>query len=133
VGHSDADVVLHALTDALLGALADGDIGVHFPPSDPRWRGASSDRFLSDAVARVRARGGVIAHLDVSIIAEAPRIAPHRDAMRARIAEICAIGVDRVSVKAGTNEGLGFVGRGEGITAQATATIRLPFRRPEAS
>ena len=130
VGHSDADVVLHALTDAVLGALADGDIGVHFPPTDARWRGAASDRFLADAAARVRCRGGIIAHLDVNVLAEAPRIAPHRDEMRRRIAGICGISIDRVSVKAGTNEKLGFVGRGEGIAATATATIRLPFRDP---
>ncbi len=127
VGHSDADVVLHALTDAVLGAIADGDIGVHFPPSDPQWRGASSDRFLAAAVARVKARGGAVSHLDVAVVSEAPRISPHRDAMRARIAAICGIGVDRVSVKAGTNEKLGFVGRGEGIAAYATATVRLPL------
>jgi 2-C-methyl-D-erythritol 4-phosphate cytidylyltransferase/2-C-methyl-D-erythritol 2,4-cyclodiphosphate synthase len=132
-GHSDADVVLHALTDAVLGALADGDIGVHFPPSDPQWKGTSSDRFLSAAAERVRARQGMIAHLDVAIIAEAPRIAPYREKMRARIAAICGIAVDRVSVKAGTNEGLGFVGRGEGIAAYATATIRLPLTSPPAS
>lgn len=127
VGHSDADVALHALTDALLGALAQGDIGAHFPPTDPQWRGASSDRFLADAVGRVAARGGVIAHLDLTIIAEAPKIGPHRDALRQRIAGICGIAVDRVAVKATTNERLGFIGRGEGIAAHATATIRLPF------
>jgi 2-C-methyl-D-erythritol 4-phosphate cytidylyltransferase/2-C-methyl-D-erythritol 2,4-cyclodiphosphate synthase len=126
VGHSDADVALHALTDAILGALAEGDIGAHFPPSDPRWRGASSDRFLADAVARVAAHGGIIAHLDLAIIAEAPRIAPYRDAMRQRIAAICGIDTGRVAVKATTNEGLGFIGRGEGIAAMATATVRLP-------
>ena len=127
IGHSDADVALHALTDALLGALADGDIGAHFPPSDPRWKGASSDRFLADAVGRVAARGGLIAHLDLMLIAETPKIAPHRDAIRQRIAEICGVGVGRVSIKATTNERLGFIGRGEGIAAHATATIRLPF------
>ena len=126
-GHSDADVVLHALVDAILGALADGDIGVHFPPSDPQWRGASSDRFLTFAVERVRARGGMIAHLDVTIVCEAPRIGPHRDAMRARIAEIAGISLDRVAVKATTSEKLGFTGRGEGIAALATATVRLPW------
>jgi 2-C-methyl-D-erythritol 4-phosphate cytidylyltransferase/2-C-methyl-D-erythritol 2,4-cyclodiphosphate synthase len=125
-GHSDADVVLHALTDAILGALADGDIGVHFPPGDARFAGVSSDRFLADAAARVKARGGVIAHLDVTILAEAPRVGPHRDAMRARIAAIAGVSVDRVAVKAGTSEGLGFVGRREGIVAYATATVRLP-------
>jgi 2-C-methyl-D-erythritol 4-phosphate cytidylyltransferase/2-C-methyl-D-erythritol 2,4-cyclodiphosphate synthase len=127
VGHSDADVVLHALTDAVLGALGDGDIGEHFPPSDERWGGVSSDRFLADAAARVKARGGVIAHLDVSYIGEGPKIAPHRDVMRKRIAAICGISVDRVGVKATTNEGLGFIGRGEGVAAHAVATIRLPF------
>jgi len=127
IGHSDADVALHALTDAVLGALADGDIGHHFPPSDPQWRGASSDRFLGFACERVRARGGLIAHLDVTIVCEAPRIGPHRDAMRARIASIAGIAVDRVAVKATTSEKLGFTGRGEGLTAMATATIRLPW------
>jgi 2-C-methyl-D-erythritol 4-phosphate cytidylyltransferase/2-C-methyl-D-erythritol 2,4-cyclodiphosphate synthase len=126
VGHSDADVALHALTDAILGALAEGDIGAHFPPSDPRWKGASSDRFLAFAAGRVAARGGVIAHLDLAIMAEEPRIGPHRDAMRARIAAIAGIGLDRVAVKATTNERLGFVGRGEGIAAIGTATVRLP-------
>ncbi|MBZ9937863.1 bifunctional 2-C-methyl-D-erythritol 4-phosphate cytidylyltransferase/2-C-methyl-D-erythritol 2,4-cyclodiphosphate synthase [Mesorhizobium sp. BR1-1-16] len=129
-GHSDADVALHALTDALLGALADGDIGSHFPPSDPQWRGASSDRFLAHAVERVRQRGGTVVHLDLAIVAEAPKIGPHRDAMRARIAEIAVVSIDRVGVKATTNEKLGFVGRGEGIAAIATATIRLPFEAP---
>jgi len=129
IGHSDADVILHALTDAVLGALGDGDIGEHFPPSDARWKGASSDRFLADAVVRVRARGGVVAHLDVTYLGEGPRIAPHREAIRARIAAICGIGVDRVGVKATTNEGLGFIGRGEGAAAHAVATIRLPLAR----
>ena len=127
-GHSDADVVLHALVDAILGALADGDIGVHFPPSDPQWRGASSDRFLAFAVERLRARGGRIAHLDVNVICEAPRIGPHRDVMRARIAEIAGIDVARVAVKATTSEKLGFIGRSEGMAAFATATIRLPWK-----
>jgi len=126
-GHSDADVALHALVDAILGALADGDIGLHFPPSDPQWKGASSDRFLAFACERVRARGGMIAHLDVTIVCEAPRVSPHRDAMRARIAAIAGIAVDRVAVKATTSEKLGFTGRGEGIFANATATVRLPW------
>ncbi len=126
-GHSDADVALHALVDAILGALADGDIGSHFPPSDPQWKGASSDRFLAFACERVRARGGVIAHLDVTIVCEAPRVGPHRDAMRARIAGIAGIAVSRVAVKATTSEKLGFTGRGEGIVAMATATVRLPW------
>jgi 2-C-methyl-D-erythritol 4-phosphate cytidylyltransferase/2-C-methyl-D-erythritol 2,4-cyclodiphosphate synthase len=126
-GHSDADVVLHALVDAILGALSEGDIGVHFPPSDPQWRGASSDRFLAFAVERVKARGGRIAHLDSTIVCEAPRIGPHRDAMRERIAEIAGIAATRVAVKATTSEKLGFTGRGEGIAAYANATIRLPW------
>ncbi len=126
-GHSDADVALHALVDAILGALADGDIGAHFPPSDPQWRGASSDRFLAFAVERVRLRGGRIAHLDVSIVCEAPRVGPHRDAIRARIADIAGLSIGRVAVKATTSERLGFTGRGEGIAAFATATIRLPW------
>jgi 2-C-methyl-D-erythritol 4-phosphate cytidylyltransferase/2-C-methyl-D-erythritol 2,4-cyclodiphosphate synthase len=127
-GHSDADVALHALVDAILGALAEGDIGVHFPPSDAQWRGASSDRFLAFAVERVVARGGRIAHLDVSIVCEAPRIGPYRDAIRKRIAEIAKVDETRVGVKATTSEGLGFVGRREGIAAYATATVRLPGR-----
>ena len=126
-GHSDADVALHALVDAILGALADGDIGAHFPPSDPQWRGAASERFLAFACERVRARSGVIAHLDVTIVCEAPRVAPHRDAMRASIAAIAGIPITRVAVKATTSEKLGFTGRGEGIVAMATATVRLPW------
>jgi 2-C-methyl-D-erythritol 4-phosphate cytidylyltransferase/2-C-methyl-D-erythritol 2,4-cyclodiphosphate synthase len=126
VAHSDGDVILHALTDALLGALADGDIGTHFPPSDPQWRGASSDRFLAYAAERVRARGGVIDHLDVTLLCEAPRLGPHREAMRARIAEIAGVRVEQVSLKATTTEKLGFTGRSEGIAAQAAATVRLP-------
>jgi 2-C-methyl-D-erythritol 4-phosphate cytidylyltransferase / 2-C-methyl-D-erythritol 2,4-cyclodiphosphate synthase len=126
-GHSDADVALHALTDAILGALADGDIGAHFPPSDPQWRGASSDRFLVFAVDRVRERHGRIAHLDLTIVCEAPRIGEHRDRMRANIAKLAGIGIDRVAVKATTSEKLGFTGRGEGIVAYATATVRLPW------
>jgi 2-C-methyl-D-erythritol 4-phosphate cytidylyltransferase / 2-C-methyl-D-erythritol 2,4-cyclodiphosphate synthase len=126
-GHSDADVALHALVDAILGALAEGDIGAHFPPGDPRWRGASSDRFLAFASERVRARQGLIAHLDVTVVCEAPRVSPHRDAMRQRIAAIAGIPVERVAVKATTSEKLGFTGRGEGIMAMATATLRLPW------
>jgi len=125
-GHSDADVGLHALTDAILGALGDGDIGDHFPPSDPQWRGAASHRFLSFAAERVSARGGRIDHVDLTIIAEAPKIGPHRAAIRARIAEILAIPIERVSVKATTTERLGFTGRREGISAQAAATLQLP-------
>ncbi len=126
-GHSDADVVLHAATDALLGALAEGDIGVHFPPSDPQWRGISSDRFLAFAVERVKARGGRIAHIDITVVCEIPKIGPHRDTMRFKIADIANIAPDRVAVKATTSEKLGFTGRGEGIMAYATATIRLPW------
>jgi 2-C-methyl-D-erythritol 4-phosphate cytidylyltransferase/2-C-methyl-D-erythritol 2,4-cyclodiphosphate synthase len=126
-GHSDADVVLHALVDAILGALADGDIGAHFPPSDPQWKGAASDRFLDFACERVRARHGMIAHLDVTVVCEEPRVSPHRDAMRARIAAIAGIPVSRVGVKATTSERLGFTGRGEGMVAMATATVRLPW------
>jgi 2-C-methyl-D-erythritol 4-phosphate cytidylyltransferase / 2-C-methyl-D-erythritol 2,4-cyclodiphosphate synthase len=129
-GHSDADVALHALTDAILGALADGDIGMHFPPSDEKWRGASSDKFLKFAVERVKARGGMVSHLDVAIVAEAPKINPRRDEMRARIAEIAGLSIDRVGVKATTNEKLGALGRAEGIAAYATATIRLPWSTP---
>jgi len=129
-GHSDADVALHALTDAVLGALADGDIGVHFPPSDEQWRGASSDTFLKFAVERVKARGGQVSHLDVAIVCEAPKVNPVRDAMRARIAEIAGLSLDRVGVKATTNEKLGAIGNGEGIAAYATATIRLPWSAP---
>ncbi len=130
MAHSDGDVILHALTDALLGALADGDIGTHFPPSDPQWRGASSDRFLAYAAERVRARGGVIDHLDVTLLCEAPRLGPHREAMRARIAEIAGVRVEQVSLKATTTEKLGFTGRSEGIAAQAAATVRLPEIAP---
>ncbi len=126
-GHSDADVVLHALVDALLGAISDGDIGVHFPPSDPQWRGASSDRFLAFAVERVRARGGRIAHLDITVVCEAPRIGPHRDAIRARVAEIAGLPLSRVAIKATTSEKMGFTGRGEGMAAFANATVRLPW------
>jgi 2-C-methyl-D-erythritol 4-phosphate cytidylyltransferase/2-C-methyl-D-erythritol 2,4-cyclodiphosphate synthase len=126
LGHSDADVGLHALTDALLGTIADGDIGVHFPPSDERWRGATSDVFLKTAAAKVRRRGGEIVNVDVTLLCEAPRIGPYRDPMRTRIAEFLDIDVSRVSIKATTNEGLGFVGRSEGIAAMATATVRLP-------
>jgi 2-C-methyl-D-erythritol 4-phosphate cytidylyltransferase/2-C-methyl-D-erythritol 2,4-cyclodiphosphate synthase len=130
-GHSDADVVLHALTDALLGAGSLGDIGQHFPPSDPRWRGADSATFLKHALALLRERGAIIDHLDCTVIAEAPKVGPHREAMRNRIAEIAGLDVDQVSVKATTTEGLGFTGRREGIAAQAVASVRLflPNRR----
>jgi 2-C-methyl-D-erythritol 4-phosphate cytidylyltransferase/2-C-methyl-D-erythritol 2,4-cyclodiphosphate synthase len=126
IGHSDADVGLHALTDALLGAIGEGDIGHHFPPSDPRWRGASSDRFLVHARDLVRERRGRIDHVDVTIVAERPKVGPHRDAMRARIAELLELPLASTSVKATTTEGLGFTGRSEGIAAQAVATVRLP-------
>jgi 2-C-methyl-D-erythritol 4-phosphate cytidylyltransferase/2-C-methyl-D-erythritol 2,4-cyclodiphosphate synthase len=122
-GHSDADVALHALTDAVLGAAALGDIGDHFPPSDMQWKGASSDRFLAHAIKLARAAGFRVTHLDVTIICEAPKIGPHKQAMRARVAEIAAIETDRVSIKATTTEKLGFTGRGEGIAAMATATL----------
>jgi 2-C-methyl-D-erythritol 4-phosphate cytidylyltransferase/2-C-methyl-D-erythritol 2,4-cyclodiphosphate synthase len=124
-GHSDADVALHALTDAILGAIAEGDIGTHFPPSDPQWRGAPSSRFLEHAAALVEQRGGRIEHVDVTIICEAPKIGPYRDAMRTRIAGLLRLAPGRISVKATTTERLGFTGRGEGIAAQAAATISL--------
>ena len=126
-GHSDADVVLHAITDALLGAAGLGDIGQHFPPSDPRWKGAASSIFLAHAVVLLRSRGAMIEHVDCTIIAEAPKVGPHREAMRSRIAEIAGLSVDQVSIKATTTEGLGFTGRREGIAAQAVASIRLGF------
>ncbi|MGC1695204.1 MAG: bifunctional 2-C-methyl-D-erythritol 4-phosphate cytidylyltransferase/2-C-methyl-D-erythritol 2,4-cyclodiphosphate synthase [Pseudolabrys sp.] len=131
-GHSDADVALHALVDAILGALAEGDIGAHFPPSDPQWRGTASDRFLTFAVERVQARGGRIAHLDLTIVCESPKIGPHRDAIRGNIARLAGIDAGRVAVKATTSEKLGFTGRGEGIAAYATATIRLPWTSTDA-
>ena len=126
LGHSDADVGLHALTDALLGALAAGDIGDHFPPSDPRWAGAESGQFLAHAGGLVAARGGRIVNCDVTLICERPKIGPHRPAMVARVAAILGLEPERVSVKATTTEQLGFTGRREGIAAQATATIALP-------
>ena len=125
-GHSDADVGLHALTDAILGAMADGDIGSHFPPNDPKWKDASSDQFLRDAASRVTAAGGLINHVDVTIICETPKIGPHRHAMRRTIGEILNIAAERVSVKATTTEQLGFTGRGQGIAAMASATVLLP-------
>ena len=124
-GHSDADVVLHALTDAILGALAAGDIGDHFPPSDARWRGASSSIFVEHARTLVEARGGRIDHVDVTIVCEAPRIGPHREAIRASIAALLRLPFEAVSVKATTTERLGFTGRGEGVAAQAVATVRI--------
>ncbi|NIX77473.1 bifunctional 2-C-methyl-D-erythritol 4-phosphate cytidylyltransferase/2-C-methyl-D-erythritol 2,4-cyclodiphosphate synthase [Microvirga terricola] len=128
LAHSDGDVILHALTDAILGALADGDIGTHFPPSDPQWKGAASDRFLAHAVDLVRQRGGVVDHLDATLLCERPRLGPYREAMRQRIAQITGLRLDQVSLKATTTEKLGFTGRGEGIAAQAAATIRVPER-----
>ena len=129
-GHSDADVPLHALTDAILGALGDGDIGAHFPPSDMKWRGCDSAVFVRDALRRLNERGGMLAHVDISLVAEAPKVGPHREVMRARVAEICEISIDRVAIKATTNEKLGFVGRREGLAAFATVTVRLPLEGP---
>ena len=140
-GHSDADVALHALVDAILGALAEGDIGVHFPPSDPQWRGASSDRFLAFACERVRARSGMIAHLDVTIVCETPRVGPHRDAMRTRIAAIAGIPIGRVAVKATTSEKMGFHrprrrsggdGDGDGAAALERVVIDKALRKAAA-
>ena len=124
-GHSDADVVLHAITDALLGAAGLGDIGEHFPQSDPQWKGAASSLFLAHAVGLLRDRGAIIDHVDCTFIAEAPKVGPHRDRIRARIAEIAGLEIEQVSMKATTTEGLGFTGRGEGIAAQAVASIRM--------
>ena len=126
IGHSDADVVLHAATDAILGALGAGDIGEHFPPSDPEWRDADSRLFVQHALELLAVRDGRISHLDVTIICERPKISPHRAAMVSSLANILGIAADRVSVKATTTEGLGFAGRGEGIAAQVTATLALP-------
>jgi 2-C-methyl-D-erythritol 4-phosphate cytidylyltransferase/2-C-methyl-D-erythritol 2,4-cyclodiphosphate synthase len=127
LAHSDGDVGLHALVDAILGALADGDIGSHFPPSDDKWKGAASDKFLKYAIDRVTARGGRVANMEVTMICERPKIGPLRDAMRARISEISGVALSRVAVKATTSERLGFTGREEGIAATASATIRLPW------
>ena len=124
-GHSDADVVLHAITDALLGAAGLGDIGEHFPPSNPQWKGADSSLFLAHAVGLLRDRGAIIDHVDCTIIAEAPKVGPYRGEIRARIAQIAGLGIEQVSMKATTTEGLGFAGRGEGIAAQAVASIRM--------
>ena len=126
IGHSDADAGLHALTDAILGAIADGDIGDHFPPTDPQWKGASSDRFLVYAAKRVAARGGRIVNVDVTLICEQPKVKPHRQAMRERLAELLTLPLDAVSVKATTTEALGFTGRGEGLAAQAAVSVELP-------
>jgi 2-C-methyl-D-erythritol 4-phosphate cytidylyltransferase/2-C-methyl-D-erythritol 2,4-cyclodiphosphate synthase len=125
-GHSDADVLLHAITDAVLGAIGEGDIGHHFPPSDPQWRGASSDRFLAHACALVAEKGGRIDHVDATVMCEAPKVGPHRQNIRERIATIMSLPAVRVSIKATTTERLGFTGRGEGIAAQAVVTVRLP-------
>jgi 2-C-methyl-D-erythritol 4-phosphate cytidylyltransferase/2-C-methyl-D-erythritol 2,4-cyclodiphosphate synthase len=125
-GHSDADVGLHALCDAIYGALAEGDIGRHFPPSEVEWKDADSARFLRHAAARIAARGGMLANADVTLICERPKIAPYADAMRERLAELLGARVSRISVKATTTERLGFTGRGEGIAAQAAAVVMLP-------
>jgi 2-C-methyl-D-erythritol 4-phosphate cytidylyltransferase/2-C-methyl-D-erythritol 2,4-cyclodiphosphate synthase len=127
IGHSDADVLAHAITDALLGAIGDGDIGSHFPPSDPKWKGAASEIFLAAAAGAVRARGGMIAHIDATIVCERPKVGPHREAIRESIARITQISLDRVAIKATTTERLGFTGREEGIASLALATVRLPI------
>ena len=126
LGHSDADVGLHTVTDAIYGALAEGDIGTHFPPSDPQWKGAESHIFLTHAVDMARDRGFIITHADLTLICERPKIGPHATALRARLAALLRIGVDRVSVKATTTERLGFTGREEGIAAMATVTLVRP-------
>jgi 2-C-methyl-D-erythritol 4-phosphate cytidylyltransferase/2-C-methyl-D-erythritol 2,4-cyclodiphosphate synthase len=126
VGHSDADVGLHAITDAILGAVAMGDIGDHFPPSDPQWKGASSDRFLAHAISLTKATGAQLRHIDLTLICERPKVKPYREAMRARVAAITGLPLSRVSIKATTTETLGFTGRGEGIAAQALATVEIP-------
>jgi 2-C-methyl-D-erythritol 4-phosphate cytidylyltransferase/2-C-methyl-D-erythritol 2,4-cyclodiphosphate synthase len=126
IGHSDADAGLHALTDALLGALGEGDIGQHFPPSDPRWKGEPSSTFLAHAGGRVAARGGRILSLDLTLVCEQPRIGPHREAMRRSVADILGLDIARVSVKATTTEGMGYTGRQEGLLAQAIAAVELP-------
>lgn len=126
-GHSDADVVLHALTDALLGAIGDGDIGQHFPPSDPKWKGAASRLFLEDAARRIRERGGRIVNVDITVLAEVPKVGPHRSAMQALIGDVLGLTSDRIGIKATTMEGMGFVGRREGIAAMASASVLLPI------
>ena len=126
IGHSDADAGLHALTDALLGAVGQGDIGDHFPPSDPKWRGAASDQFLLHALELVRRAGGRVVNADVTLICEEPKIKPHREAMRARLAELLELPLDRVSVKATTTEAMGFTGRREGLAAQAVVAVETP-------
>jgi len=124
--HSDGDVILHALTDALLGALADGDIGQHFPPSDEQWRGASSDRFVTFAVNRIRQRGGRLVHVDITLVCETPRLGPHRTAILAVLSRLCGLPTHKIGLKATTSEKMGFTGRGEGLAAQAIATVLLP-------
>jgi 2-C-methyl-D-erythritol 4-phosphate cytidylyltransferase/2-C-methyl-D-erythritol 2,4-cyclodiphosphate synthase len=126
IGHSDADAGLHALTDALLGAIGEGDIGDHFPPTDPQWKGAPSALFLSYAAERIAARGGRVVNVDVTLICERPKIKPHRQAMRARLADLLSVDVEQVSVKATTTEAMGFTGREEGLAAQAVASVELP-------
>jgi 2-C-methyl-D-erythritol 4-phosphate cytidylyltransferase/2-C-methyl-D-erythritol 2,4-cyclodiphosphate synthase len=125
-GHSDADAGLHALTDAILGAIGEGDIGMHFPPTNEKWRGAPSSMFLEHAVELAKAKGGAVVHCDITLICERPKVSPHREAMRARVAEILKLDISRVSIKATTTEGLGFTGRREGLAAQAIATVRVP-------
>jgi 2-C-methyl-D-erythritol 4-phosphate cytidylyltransferase/2-C-methyl-D-erythritol 2,4-cyclodiphosphate synthase len=126
LGHSDADAGWHALVDAILGALGQGDIGAHFPPSDPQWKGADSETFLRHAAALARAAGADLQHVDITLICERPKIGPHRDAMRARTGEVLGLPLPRVSIKATTTEQMGFTGRGEGLAAQATATLSRP-------
>lgn len=126
IGHSDADAGLHALTDAILGAIGEGDIGDHFPPSDPQWKGVSSDRFLVHALKLVQARGGRLLNVDVTLVCERPKIKPHREAMRRRLSELLGLPIDRVSVKATTTEGMGYTGREEGLMAQAIASVETP-------
>jgi 2-C-methyl-D-erythritol 4-phosphate cytidylyltransferase/2-C-methyl-D-erythritol 2,4-cyclodiphosphate synthase len=126
IGHSDADAGWHALVDAILGALGEGDIGVHFPPSDPQWKGANSEAFLRHAAALVAKAGASVSHVDITLICERPKIGTHREAMRARTADVLALPLSRVSVKATTTEQMGFTGRGEGLAAQATATLSRP-------
>jgi 2-C-methyl-D-erythritol 4-phosphate cytidylyltransferase/2-C-methyl-D-erythritol 2,4-cyclodiphosphate synthase len=125
IGHSDADVALHALVDALLGALGAGDIGQHFPPTDERWRGADSALFVAEARRLIAVAGGAVVNVDLTIIGERPRVGPHRDAIRARVAGLLGTTIQRVNIKATTTERLGFTGRGEGLAAQASAALRL--------
>ena len=125
-GHSDADVLAHAIGDALLGAIGLGDIGQHFPPGDPQWRDARSARFVEHARVMIERRGGRIDHVDATIVCEAPKVGPHREAIRASVAAVLRVPLTSVSIKATTTERLGFTGRGEGIAAQAIATVRLP-------